>query len=109
MSCCNFRFLLFSPLFLKQEMRKAFCRESTNQNKKFSKTKRCISIHNWPDNAFKGTVKEKWKGVQTKTKHYRSWSRPLRVLSDIPVSKNWLVLAKCKYYYQLYLLKMKNC
>ena len=39
---------------------------------------------------FKGTVKKKWKGeFRLKSKNFRSWSRHLRVLFDVPISRNW--------------------
>ena len=35
----------------------------------------------------KETMKEKWKGVQAESNYFRSWSRPIRVLSDVPASR----------------------
>ena len=37
----------------------------------------------------KGTVKEKWKGYRLKANHFSSKSRPMKVISDFPVSRNW--------------------
>ena len=30
-----------------------------------------------------------YRGYNLKPKHFRSWSRPIRVLSDVPVSRKW--------------------
>ena len=37
----------------------------------------------------KGTVKEKWKGYKLKADHCSSRSLPMKVISDVPISRNW--------------------
>jgi len=32
---------------------------------------------------------KKEKGYRLKPKNFRSWSKPIRVLSDVPVLRNW--------------------
>ena len=37
----------------------------------------------------KGTVKENESGYRLKANHFSSWLRPMKVLSDVSVSRNW--------------------
>ena len=46
-----------------------------------------LGLANMFKNNLKGTVKEKWKGL--KANHFSSRSRPMKVISDVPISRNW--------------------
>ena len=39
-------------------------------------------------NIFKGTEGKNERGYRLKANHFSSWSRPLKVISDVPVSRN---------------------
>ena len=41
-----------------------FRRETVNGNKLFEDTTHAYLFYTWSDKAFKGSVREKWKGVQ---------------------------------------------
>ena len=37
----------------------------------------------------KGLKRKNERGYRLKANHFSSWSRPMKVLSDVPVSRNW--------------------
>ena len=44
---------------------------------------------NYTHSPFKGTVKENERGYRLKSNHFSSWSWPMKVISDVPISRNW--------------------
>ena len=51
----------------------------------------------------KGLYRKNKRGYRLKPKHFSSWSRPMRVLSDVPVSRNWYKL--CQIYTNICMYK----
>ena len=55
-------------------------------------------------NFLKDNEKKNERVYKLKPKHFSSWSRPMRVLSDVPVSRNWYKL--CKNYTKVHICKI---
>ena len=54
-------------------------------------------------NFLKDNEKKNERVYRLKPKHFSSWSKPMRVLSDVPVSRNWYKL--CQIYTNICMFK----
>ena len=85
--CLSLKSFLSWNIFRHISFRKGFRYKYTLIEKKYNDFRKSF-FPQWWLMELKGTVKENERGYRLKVKHFRSWSRPTRVLSNVPVSRN---------------------